>query len=387
MIASQPYTDIARPAVISTEEDLADWALSLIFRKGRLREPLPHSETAIKAISDFCRRHLISATVLDALANSDSAADMIAALTESMRKRGEYQKALHRQLALAIAEIQPALDQEGISWRLMKGPTLQQDYYRTLTREYFDLDILVPKEQFGRARRVLARLGWHPHKRGFIPLRLLRGFEHGLGLKRGETIVDLHWSLRVRPAYRIDENRVFARARSLHYAGVHVRALDAEYDLTLCLLSIAQGIERDRVVLRDAIDLYLVLRSLDPIISWDTFFRERDREGIKRLCVSLLVAAVSWLDEESKLPNLRCELGRMGSRSLTEVNPLKNCLCLKNAKGAGRHWYLSVYHGGKGRYWLFTSMSVILNQQFPYNLRRTFLWRRFMHGSHGKRSW
>jgi hypothetical protein len=378
MIASQPGTVSVVPAVASTEEDFAEWVLSLIFRKGQSPKPLSHSESFIKAMSDFCRRHLISATVIDALANSDLPADTIAGLTESMRKRDEYRKALHQQLASAIADIQPALDQEDISWRLMKGPSLQQNYYRTLTREYFDLDILVPKKQFWRARRVLARLGWHPHKRGFIPLTLVRGFEHGLGLKRGETIVDLHWALRVRPAYRIDDNRVFAKSWSLHYAGVEVPVLDSEYDLTVCLLSIAQGIERDRVALRDAMDLYIVLRSVDATISWDTFFRERDREGTKRLCVSLLAAAVAWLDEERALPNLRGALGKMASRPLTETNPLKNCVCLKNAKGAGRHWYLSVCHGGRGRYWLYTAMSVILNQEFPYNLRRTFLFRRFM---------
>ena len=379
MIASQPDIASAGPAVITTEEDFAEWALSLIFRKNQSPEPVSHNESFIEAMSDFCRRHLVSATVLDALANSDLPADTIAGLTESMRKRDEYRKRLHRQLALAIADIQPALDQEGISWRLLKGPSLQQNYYRTLTREYFDLDILVPKKQFWRARRVLARLGWRPHKRGFLPLRLVRGFEHGLGLKREETIVDLHWALRVRPAYRIDENRVFAHSRSLDYAGVTVPVFDSEYDLTVCLLSIAQGIERDRVALRDAIDLYIMLSSLDAIISWDAFFRERDREGTKRICVSLLAAAVSWLDEESKLQNLRSELGRMGSvSSLPEANPLKNFVCLKNPKGAGRRWYLSVYQGGKRRYWLHASMSVVLNQEFPYNLRRTFLFRRFM---------
>jgi hypothetical protein len=377
MITTQTDIVSARPRAISTEEDLAAWVLSLIFRKGQ--SPLPHSESVVKAISDFCRRHLISATVIDALANSGLPTDTVAAVTNAMRKRVEYQKALHQQLASAIADIQPALDQEGISWRLMKGPRLQQDYYRTLTREYFDLDILVSKEQFALARRVLAGLGWAAHKRGFIPLRLVKGFEHGLGLKRGETIVDLHWSLRVRPAYRIDENRVFAKSWSLHYAGVEVPVLDSEYDLTVCLLSIAQGIERDRVGLRDAIDLYIMLRSLDAIISWDAFFRERDREGTKRICVSLLAAAVSWLDEEGKLQNLRSELGKMGSLApLPEENPLKNCVCSKNPKGAGRRWYLSVYQGGKGRYWLHASMSVILNQEFPYNLRRTFLFRRFV---------
>jgi hypothetical protein len=295
-----------------------------------------------------------------------------------MRKRGEDQKALHRHLGFALVDIQPALDQENIPWRLLKGPRLHYGYYGALSREYFDLDILVPKDQFLRARRVLGRLGWFPHKRGFIPLRLVRVFEHGLGLKRGEAIVDLHWSLRVRPGYRIDENRVFARVRTLRYAGVDAPVLDSEYDLTICLLSLAQGIERGRVVLRDAIDLYIMLRCVDATIHWDSFFRERYREGTERICASLLAQAVSWLDEENSLPNLRCELRRMGFLSpLTELDPLKRCICSKNAKGAGRRWYLSVYQGGKGQYWLHRTLSVILNQEFPYNLHRTSLFKSF----------
>jgi hypothetical protein len=380
MIASQADTVSGVPAVISAEEDLADLVLSLIFRKRQLLERFPRIQpVVVKTISNFSRRHLISSTVVSALPNSDLPPETIAALTESMSKRGEDQKALHRQLGFAIADMQPALDQEGISWRVIKGPRLQHDYYGTLTREYFDLDVLVPKDQFMRARRVLARLGWRPHKRGFIPLTFVRAFEHGLGLKRGEAIVDLHWSIRVRPAYRIDENRVFAAARTFCYAGVNVPVLDSEYDLTICLLSIAHGIEREKVLLRDAIDLYSILRSVDATISWESFFRERQREGTKRICVSLLAQAVSWLDEQNALPHLRCELAKMGPLgSLTDVNHLKNCIFAKNAKGAGWRWYLSVYHGGKGRYWLHRSMSVILNQEFPYNLHRTSLFRRFM---------
>ena len=379
MVISHGDTVGAEAPVVTADENLADLVLSLIFRKGRSLERFPRSESGVKTISGFCRRHLVGATVVSALGDSVLPTDMLAALTDTMRDRGENVKALRRQLACAMAAIQPALDHEGIPWRLIKGPHLEQSYYGTWAREYFDLDILVPKHQFPRARRVLKRLGWVPHKRGLMPLRLVRGFEHGLGMKRGEAIVDLHWSLRVRPAYSIDEDRVFAAAGSLLYAGVEVPVLDAEYDLTICLLSIAQGIERERVVLRDAIDLYLVLTSVDATISWEAYFREREREGTKRICVSLLAAAVSWLDEENALPNLRYELGQMGALSpLTELNPLKNCVCLNNAQGAGLRWYLSVYDGGKGHYWLHRSMSVVLNQEFPYNLPRTSLFRRFV---------
>ena len=176
---------------------------------------------------------------------------MLAALTDTMRDRGENVKAL-RQGACAMAAIQPALDHEGIPWRLMPVQLVEQSYYGTWAREYFDLDILLPSAQFPRARRVLKRLGWVPHKRGLMPLRLVRGFEHGLGMKRGEAIVDLHWSLRVRPAYyQIDEDRVFAAAEVYYYAEKwRSTILDTKYDLTICLLSIAQGIERERVVLQ-----------------------------------------------------------------------------------------------------------------------------------------
>lgn len=376
MIASQTDIVNVRTAGISTEADWADLMLSVIFGKGPSQDGFLRGRA--NTVSAFCRRHLISVTVVSALPNSTLPRETVATLTEAMSKRYEQQKVLHRQLATAIADIQPALDQEGISWRLMKGPRLQQDYYGALAREYFDLDILVPKEQFVHARSVLARLGWSARKRGFIPLRLVRRFEHGLGMQRGESIIDLHWSLRVRPTYQIDEGRVFASGKMSNWAEIEVPVLDPEYDLTLCLLSIAQGLERERAVLRDAIDLYLILRAVDGTMSWHSFFREREREGTERICVSLLAAAVSWLDQENRLANLRSELGKMGcAYPSTEVNPLKNCICLKNAKGAGRRWYLSMYRGGKGRYWLSTSMSVVLNQEFPYNLRRTSLFRRF----------
>ena len=372
-------TDIASvgPDDISNEAGWADLMLALIFRKGRYKDEFPRGKSTGKIISDFCRRHLISTTVMSALPNSALPDVTIATLTEWMSDSFEQQKALYRQLAAAITEIQPALDREGISWRLMKGPRLQEAYYGGLARGYFDLDILVPKTQFLRASRVLARLGWRTRKRGFIPLMLVQRFEHGLGMQRGEAIVDLHWSLRVHPAYRISEDRVFASMHKSHYAGIEVPVLDPEYDLTLCLLSIAHGIERGRAVLRDAIDLYVILRAVDATISWRSFFYERERERIERICVSLLAAAVSWLDDENTLPHLRSEL-RDREYFSTKVNPLKSCICLENAKGAGRRWYLQLYGGWRGYYWLHTAMSVVVNQEFPYNLPRTSFFRRFM---------
>ena len=225
-LASQAGVAAVGPAGIFNEADWADLLLSLIFRRGQSQNRFPRDRSVIETVSDFCRRHLISKTLVSALPDSELPRDTIAALTERMRKRCEQQEALHRHLATAIADIQPALDQEGISWRLMKGPRLQQAYYGALTREYFDLDILVPNRQFPRARRVLADLGWRARKRGFVPLRLVQGLEHGLGLQRGEAMVDLHWSLRVRPAYRIDEHRVFASAQKSHCAGIEVPVLD-----------------------------------------------------------------------------------------------------------------------------------------------------------------
>jgi hypothetical protein len=362
-----------------SEADWADAMLALIFRRGPWRNGQCDRKPFAAAAPEFCRRHLIDATLLSALPDSGLPDDVIANLTGSMQIRSLYRDGLHQRLAAAVAEIGPAFEEKGISWRLMKGPCLQQAYYGALKREYFDLDILVPERQFARAKGVLTRLHWRTRKRGFVPMTLVRRFEHGLGLQRGDAIVDLHWSLRVHPAYRIDRSRVFAGERKLPYAGIEVPVLEPEYDLTLCLLSIARGIERDRATLRDAIDLYLMLRALDSSLCWRSFFDARKRERTDRVCGGLLAAAVAWLDQDKSLTSLRDVLNQSGYVQVpSERNPLKSCICLENARGDGRRWYLSAYAGSLPSYWLHTVLSIVVNQEFPYNLPRTYLFRRFV---------
>ena len=131
--------------------------------------------------------------------------------------------------------------------------------------------------------------------------------------------------------------------------------------------------------MRDAIDLYLILKTVDETMSWRHFFEERSRDGTERLCSNLLAAAVAWLDQENGLPHLRYELASKGCRlPATEFNPLKRSICRENLKGEGRQWYLQESGGGKVRYWLHTSMAVVINQEFPFNLARTAIFRRFL---------
>jgi hypothetical protein len=364
-----------------TEADLANLMLAVVLRRG---EPdlARQADDFVRAAPDFCRRHLISATLMGALPGSGMPDEKIAELAHAMQRRLDYQDGLHQRLTTALAEIGKAFDAGDIDWRLIKGPSLQQGYYGALKREYFDLDIMVPASQFSRARRILAGLLWQPRRRGIVPMMLVRRFEHGLALQRGDGIVDLHWSLRVQPAYRIDESRVFAGERKVRHADIEVPVLEPEYDLTLCLLSIADGIERGRAQLRDAIDLYLVLKALDSSMNWPAFFDARKRERIDRICGSLLGSAVAWLDPERTLPNLRVALRQLGYSESTNPNPLRRCISREDVPRTGRRWYASVYPGSRQSYWLHTCLSVVINQEFPYNLPRTFLLRRFLrHGA------
>lgn len=379
------YDEIARqfdalgqdPRSQSNYIDWTEFALSIILRGGNSLEAFPAHWSAVERFAAFCSQHNIGETLFEALPRAALPQGLHREISAWMKPRSEKLAKLHLKLVGALSDISRIFDDSGLTWRLLKGPHLQESYYGGLARDYFDLDLLVPVHQFKKALSVLGGAGCARRSRGIMPLWLLRHFEHSIDLQQDEIPIDLHRAIRVRPAYRIDSNRMFSGQRTVQLGKVDVPVLEIKDDLLVALLSTAHNIERKRASIRDVLDLFFVSRVIETDGNWDQFFEERRPEGTLRICEELLAAMVVWVDRDNTLPELRNALRERAFHLPAPLaNPLFRSICCDDDKAFGRRWYQSVYSGSMSLYRLHTYAALIANQDFPYNLPKTapFQW-------------
>ena len=102
-------------------------------------------------------------------------------------------------LASEMASLARALQDEGVPFLVMKGPSMAEAYGGTARRPYVDNDVLVRREDFGAVDRVLRRTGFDREERAGLRLDLylhVHG-EYTFARRRGAltSAVDVHTRL------------------------------------------------------------------------------------------------------------------------------------------------------------------------------------------------
>jgi hypothetical protein len=150
----------------------------------------------------------------------------------------------HMKVLGELTAIGAALDAAGIRHLAVKGPVLAEVVYpRNDLRAYGDLDLIIPRRQFGDAISTLLDAGCGVVDRNWRVIRReMRGQLHMTA--RFGTSVDVHWHLvnrvSVRRTFRLDMDELFARGRRVSMDGPEVLTLDAED--TLIQLALHAGL-------------------------------------------------------------------------------------------------------------------------------------------------
>lgn len=200
-------------------------------------------------------------------------------------------------MAREMLELVALLEGEGIPVLPYKGPVLAATLYDDLAdRQQADLDLLVPRDAFDRAKtRILAR-GYR--------LRILEvaalpdDCEVGLVRDDLDLLVELHWDIlptRFRDGFEVDA--LWRRAGTVAIGGRTIRALGPE---DLLLLLCIHGGEKHRwmrlQMLADVARLLAKHRELD----WGTLFARSSSIG--RDATVLLGVLLAWLMLDAPLP-------------------------------------------------------------------------------------
>lgn len=240
-------------------------------------------------------------------------------------------------LVNGFREVQGALAAAGIEQRLLKGFALAERLYGGLgARPQHDVDLLVRSASFGRARRALRSLGFDAAGRDL----------HSRTLARGPLRIDLHWCLRWAPAFRIDEDRVWAEPQRLRIDALAFETLSDEWTIVLLALGGFEDLGQGMAKLKQLLDLYLLLLQVDAAFDWDAFFGRRAPENLAGIVRTMLGLTVELFEAQGELPRLCAALGAPPSSHAAVLD----LVFAARKSPASLAWFASVYPGSLGHY-------------------------------------
>jgi hypothetical protein len=281
------------------------------------------------------------------------------------------------ELLQACVEIRARLAAERIECLFLKGLYVGHRFYGDVNRRHqSDVDVLVRSREFEAALDALAKVGFDvttnldDGKPVAERLHEIRGRQakapHGLTVRRGPLRVDLHWCLNSRSASRVAEDSLFAARQRFQLAGHELETLGDEHALGFLLISLCEDLRRGACRAKHFLDLYLMLRALEPQLAWRACFRQLARRGELKAAVNVLAVFLTLWGCAPEFPRLRRALDRR--LRLVELRDADEALALlERPRGSAenRLWFRRVYPRSSSRYWIWR-----LTRDLPHTLSR-----------------
>jgi hypothetical protein len=260
------------------------------------------------------------------------------------------------ELRLGFDEVRRRLEHEGIPVLLLKGQYLAERLYQVPAwRPQFDIDVLVRERHHRMGSRNLVA-------GGFVRTAY---DQHSVTFSRGDLKVDLHRCLRSAPAYKIDEDAIWASAPQVRVGGLEARTLSDDYLAVLLVLGAFEDLGQGMTRLKQMVDLYLFSKQLERSFDWDAFFRRRESEGLADVSAAVMALVVALFEAQADLPILAAALDRRGHRPDAAVARTALDLVFAARKSPDNlAWFQRVYPGSFSRYLLGFWLG-----GFPSNVR------------------
>jgi hypothetical protein len=201
----------------------------------------------------------------------------------------------------ALTPVLEALKAAGVPTIVLKGAYLAEAVYGNIAlRPMTDVDILVPKEDLGRADEVLSTAGFSARDFHLPPPKDENEFHYYNPTSK--VLIEVHWEM-TKPDYpfRLDVGLLRTAAVPARIAGVDVLALSPE-DL-LIHVGLHAAIHRFAYGLRPLCDLAEVVSRL--AVNWDLFGQRARNAGLGRSVRLLLALAAELLGAEIPESGLR----------------------------------------------------------------------------------
>jgi len=284
----------------------------------------------------------------------------------------------NQELLRASVEVRSALADTELGCLFLKGLYFGHRFYGDANRRHQgDVDVLVRGSQLEAALGVLARLGYDVNtnlddgKPVAERLREIRGrmpakAPHAVTVRRGATRLDLHWCLNSRSLGRIDEEPLWAARHRFQLSGHEFETLSDEHTLAFLLVSLCEDLRRGACRAKHFLDLYFILRALDPHVDWEAFCERQREQGVLKVSINVLAVFLALWGCAAEFPGVV----RSASRRLrlVELRDAEEALALmERPRGSAenRRWFRRVYPRSSSRYWAWR-----LTRDLPHTLTR-----------------
>jgi hypothetical protein len=293
-------------------------------------------------VADRLKYHHVIRLVHCAVPDDVLRARLPPALVDALESRRRIGRVPVRTLLAAFDDLNRSLAAARVPVLLLKGFYFAERLYGGLDRRpQHDLDLLVPSKDFRCAVRGLRGLGFVRKSRDL----------HSLSFIRDQISVDLHRYLRWAPAYALDEAAIWSTAVDVHVQGVAMRTLSDEYSLVMLATASFEDLGQGTCKLKPLLDLYLLLRQIDPTTDWEAFFARRERENLLAVTVNVLALATELFASDEELPRLGAALARRRHLCvLTDRDAVLALVFAPRKHDPNLMWFRRIYPGSMTHY-------------------------------------
>ena len=199
--------------------------------------------------------------------------------------RSFSQKNIQRNLLLTnqLLKILEIFRVNGIDAVPFKGPMLAASVYGNLAyRQFSDLDILVHKKDFLKAKQLLLCNQYQIHLSKMEEIFLSNhAFQTSFQHLNGMSNIDLHWGIAPRkPRLHSRFDCLWSNLESVSIAGKSVLSFSPESTLVIQCINATK--EAHRQLLKQNCDINEIIQKY-PNLSWDTVLHQAQQLGCRRL--------------------------------------------------------------------------------------------------------
>lgn len=261
-------------------------------------------------------------------------------IPESVRERSAAMERSARIRALSstliLVDLTARMEAAGITAIVLKGPAVSLVAYGDASlRTFADIDLLVRREDLGRARDLLLALGYCRDYDHGAEARLIAD-QHALEFSSSTIKVEIHWALLSRHLrFEIDIERLWRTSRLIRCGGSDIRTL-ATPELFVYLA--AHGAKHEWERLRWICDIAQIAESLDDAAAHNVIALARQAGGTRILALGIHLArdifgemrsplltymATPATETQALRDDVRARLGMLPRAAMTEPWPAR----------------------------------------------------------------
>ena len=272
---------------------------------------LQHGAVQPDAFVQFVTRHRLQLLVFSLLDGSPVRQSLSPQWLDELKRFSLRQWAAQETLVRELAQVSTLLAAAGQEFILLKGPYLATRFFGGVDRrEFWDLDILVRREQVGAVEILLRNAGYTRKSTVLINTALTTRFTHAFDFVKGAHALDLHWLLSANAAHDLDYEAIWRQRQTFILRNHKFFVLSDEYEVVFNLISTFKDLERGAARLKSFIDLYSILSAVSRHLNWEAFLEHRRREKILRISVNVLAFFLELFECQPKFPDVAAALAR-----------------------------------------------------------------------------